>query len=188
MRRRTMLPVLSLLGAGAAACGGSSNPKYFQEREGGEEVVGNQNPADRRTPAARSGDADATVAGRRTGGPAQPTQSRVVDDEVEAQLLPPVLERYDHIAERGKLLPSDCPEGTEYKDDQEGYEVGQHCILPHDGVRHGPSISWFGPGRPKAVGPYIGGKRNGWWLQWKRNGEKSRAWLYVNGDPVKGEE
>lgn len=187
MRRSLLLPVLLVAGGFCLACG-FGGPEHFVEREGSEEVVGNQNPADQRRPAARAGEPDDTPASRRTGGPVQPSQSRVVDDEVEAGLLPPVLERYDHVAERGELLPSDCPEGTEFKADQGAREAAQYCILPRDDVRHGPSITWFGPGRPKSVGPYIGGKRNGWWLQWKKNGEKSRAWLYVNGDPVKGEE
>lgn len=183
--RPTPLTFLAGLGlAIALGCGGG--PEYFVEREGQQEVIGDQNPADVRAPAARDGGPGPAAVSPRRGG-LQPTQSRTVDAPVTAGLLPPVLERYDHVAERGHLLPDDCPDGTRFVDEQKDRSLAQYCVLESDGVRHGPSVRWFGPGRIKDVGPYQAGKRNGWWLQWKRNGTPAGAWLYVNGDPVKGE-
>jgi hypothetical protein len=186
MRHRPLLLPLGLGLAVALGCGGG--PEYFVEREGQEEVLGTQNPADARKPAARRGDGGGgDVAPVRRGG-LEPSQSRTVDDPVTAGLLPPVLERYDHVADRGHLLPEDCPEGTEFIDERKDRSLAQFCILPADGVRHGPSIRWFGTNRIKDVGPYQAGKRNGWWIQWKRDGSRAGAWLYVDGNPVKGED
>jgi len=179
------LPLLTGLGLFIAfGCGGG--PEYFVEREGQQEVIGDQNPADVRVPAARAGDPGPPPASPRRGG-LQPTQSRTVDAPVTNGLLPPVLERYDHVAERGHLLPDDCPDGTEFVDERKDRSLAQYCVLRADGVRHGPSIRWFGPDRIKDVGPYQAGKRNGWWLQWKRDGTRGGAWRYVDGDPVQGE-
>ena len=164
----------------------NDGPEYFVEREGQQEVVGSDNPADSRQPAARKQDA-ATPLGASRRGIMQPSQSRTVDDPVTAGLLPPVLERYDHVAERGRLLPEDCPDGTKFVDERKDRGLAQYCILETDGVRHGPAIRWFGTNRVQDVGPYIAGKRNGWWIQWKKNGQRGGAWRYVNGNPVEGE-
>ena len=169
----------------ALACGGGG-PEYFVEREGQQEVIGDQNPADVRSPAARSEGSGEPSRPVRSSGP-QPTQSRTVDDPVTAGLLPPVLDRYDHVAERGHLLPEDCPEGTRFVDEKKDRSLAQFCVLESDGVRHGPSIRWFGPNRIQDVGPYMAGKRNGWWLQWRRNGTRAGAWRYLDGNPVEGE-
>ncbi|MEC7948544.1 MAG: hypothetical protein VX265_13350 [Myxococcota bacterium] len=182
---RHPLLIALVLGVGVCfGCGGGT--EYFVEREGQQEVIGTQNPADARRPAARSTDAGASRSARRGG--LQPSQSRTVDDHVTPGLLPPVLERYDVIAERGHLLPEDCPDGTEFVDERKDRSLSQFCILPADGVRHGPSIRWFGTNRIKDVGPYQAGKRNGWWTQWKRDGTRSGSWLYANGDPIRGED
>ena len=185
MRRHPLLIPLAL-GVGVALGCGGSGPEYSIEREGQQEVIGSQNPADVRRPAARDGGGGTERAPTRRGG-LEPSQTRTVDDPVTAGLLPPVLERYDHVADRGHLLPTDCPEGTEFVDERKERGLAQFCILPADGVRHGPSIRWFGSNRVKDVGPYQAGKRNGWWTQWKRDGTRSGAWLYVDGNPVKGE-
>lgn len=186
MPRHPLLIPLALGLVVALGCG-SSGPEYSIEREGQQEVIGTQNPADVRSPAARNASEGSGPAPTRRGG-LEPSQSRRVDAPVTAGLLPPVLERYDHVADRGHLLPEDCPKGTEFVDERKERSLTQYCRLLTDGVRHGPSIRWFGPNRIQDVGPYQGGKRNGWWVQWLRNGKRSGAWLYVDGNPVKGEE
>lgn len=185
MRRHPLILPLALGVVVALGCG-SGGPEYSLERVGTEEVVGTQNPADVRRPAARGDDGRERAPTRRGG--LEPSQSRTVDDPVTAGLLPPVLERYDHVADRGHLLPADCPEGTDFVDERKGPSLAQFCILPADGVRHGPSIRWFGSNHIQDVGPYQAGKRNGWWTQWTKNGTRSGSWLYVDGNPVKGED
>ena len=178
-----MLVLGLMLGFGLAC--GKSGPKYFQQREGVEEVVGDGDPVGSRRAAGREEAGTSTLPGRNASGGTSTTR---VDDPVSSGLLPPVAERYDHLIEQGFMTASDCPEGTTYINKRADRELAQYCELPNDGVRHGPSMTWFGTNNLKAVGPYMAGKRNGWWVQFAKNGKRAGAWRYVDGNPVEGED
>lgn len=184
MPRRPLLLVLGTMLGFALACG-KSEPKYSQERVGEVEVVGDGDPAAARRAEGRKKAGTTTTPGRNPSGGTNTTR---VDDPVSSGLLPPVYERYEHLVEKGHMTTSDCPDGTEFVDEKGGRSLTQFCILPEDDVRHGPSMTWFGSNRLKAVGPYVAGKRNGWWIQFKKNGKRAGAWRYLDGNPVEGED
>lgn len=161
-----------------AACGsGPSTPKPWSRAEGKEVVVGDANPADARDPAARHAPAGPEPSGP-AAGLARP-QVQVVAPTVPTDLAP-VAERADAAIAAGDI--TDCPAGTARTEDA-GRERRVYCALP-DGVRHGPYLGWYGNGQLKEAGPYRGGLREGWWVQWDKAGAPVGEWRYAGGHPV----
>lgn len=160
-----------------AACGTSSTPKPWSRSEGKEVVVGDANPADDRSPAARAAPVGPDP-GAPAAGLARP-QVQVVGPGVAGDLAP-VSDRVDAEVAAGDI--GACPAGTA-RVAEDGRERRVYCALP-DGVRHGPYLAWYSNGRMREAGPYRGGLREGWWVQWDKAGVQAGEWRYAAGHPV----
>jgi hypothetical protein len=180
--RPAPLLLLVVVGFGLACGGGPSGsvPKPWSKREGSKEIVGDSTgePDREQRAADRKGSQDPRSERAPEGGLLQPNVT-VVEPNLP-DYLPPVADRYDELAATGKI--AECPPGTSLHEDRNG----QHCAFP-DGLRHGPYLAMHNNGRVREVGPYYGGKRQGWWSTWESDGTLVGSWRWEKGEAVEGE-
>ena len=109
----------------------------------------------------------------------QPAQVTIVNPDIpEGTVLAEVKPDYEYLYRVGDV--QDCPAGTTAQEKKHGDTHQRFCGLTN-GVRHGPWIDYWPNQKPREIGPYVAGFRQGTFVTWDARGKVTSRYSWENG-------